>query len=267
MQSDDLCVLADVKQWLGLGIEAETLTVPATTTYTVTVAKAASFTDDLGVVDIATGAPMTEVAASPGPANTGGQYSVSNGVYTFNAHDASKKVGIAYMTFGSDDTLLARLITAVSNFIRSTTTRNFNVQTYTEIRDGQSQNSLFLRQFPIQLITSLTVNGQPVSAIAGNVYTPGARGYLYTLTDITLYGYEFTRGRNNISIVYSAGYSTIPYDLAQAAIELVCFKYREKDRIGHSSKSIAGETVSFIIKDVPESVRSVLNKYNSVLPI
>ena len=178
--------------------------------------------------------------------------------------DVKAWLGITAVT---DDALITRLITAVSNFFRTTTGRIFDVEAYTETRSGNGQRTLYLRQYPIQSITVLVVNGVTIPAVAGNAFTLGRVGYIYSGDHITLLGYEFTRGMDNILISYSAGYPTIPYDLAQAAIELVCFKYKEKERIGHESKSLAGETVAFIIKEVPESVKSVLNKYNSVLPI
>lgn len=69
-------------------------TIPAMTTYTVTVANAANFDMDLGVRFANTGVPLKQVASGP----TAGQYSVSNvGVYTFAAADASKAVLIDYL--------------------------------------------------------------------------------------------------------------------------------------------------------------------------
>lgn len=67
-------------------------TVPAVTTYTVTVNNAANFVDDEGVLYAATGLPFKKVASAP----TIGQYSVSAGVYTFAAADASAAVLISY---------------------------------------------------------------------------------------------------------------------------------------------------------------------------
>jgi hypothetical protein len=67
-------------------------TVPATTPFTVTVANAATFVDDEGVLYAATGLPLTKVASAP----AAGQYSVAVGVYTFSSADAGKAVLISY---------------------------------------------------------------------------------------------------------------------------------------------------------------------------
>lgn len=68
--------------------------VPGTGPYTVTVAPPASgtFVADLGVRNAATGLVFTRVAASPGA----GQYTVSAGVYTFAAGDASAAILLSY---------------------------------------------------------------------------------------------------------------------------------------------------------------------------
>jgi hypothetical protein len=74
---------------------AEAGTVPSSSPYTVTVANAAGFADDNGVVYLATGLPLTKVASAP----AAGQYSVAGGVYTFNSADAGKAVLTSY-TYG-----------------------------------------------------------------------------------------------------------------------------------------------------------------------
>lgn len=70
----------------------ESGTIPASSTYVVTVVNAAAFVDNYGVVDMTTGKFMKKVASGP----TAGQYTVAAGVYTFAAADASKAVKIYY---------------------------------------------------------------------------------------------------------------------------------------------------------------------------
>lgn len=71
---------------------AEAGSVPASSPYTVTVANAANFIDDDGVIYAATGLPLTKVASSPAD----GQYSVAAGVYTFGVTDSGKGVLASY---------------------------------------------------------------------------------------------------------------------------------------------------------------------------
>ena len=78
--------------------QLEAAAVPATTPYTVTVANAANYNDDLGVVYAATGKRFNRVT-TPAAA---GQYTVNfaTGVYTFSSADASAAVLISY-TYGT----------------------------------------------------------------------------------------------------------------------------------------------------------------------
>lgn len=66
--------------------------VPATSTYTITVTNSSHFQMDLGVRYASTGIPFVQVASGP----TVGQYSQAAGVYTFAAADASASVLISY---------------------------------------------------------------------------------------------------------------------------------------------------------------------------
>lgn len=68
-------------------------TVPSATAYTVSVANAATFVEDLELVDADTGLALQKVAAG---SEATGKYSVAAGVYTFDATDASRKVLISY---------------------------------------------------------------------------------------------------------------------------------------------------------------------------
>lgn len=81
----------------------ETGTVPAAPSYTITVTNSATFVSDSGVVDLTAGIVLTRVASTPAT----GQYSVSAGVYTFAAADASHSVWIsyAYTVAGSGKTI------------------------------------------------------------------------------------------------------------------------------------------------------------------
>ncbi len=71
---------------------AEAAAVPAIAPFAVTAVNSSNFVDDEGALYAATGLPLTKVASAP----SAGQYSVSAGVFTFNAADAGKAVLISY---------------------------------------------------------------------------------------------------------------------------------------------------------------------------
>lgn len=107
---------------------AEAGTIPASSPFTVTVANAATFGDDNGVVYLLTGLPLTKVAAAP----AAGQYSVASGVYTFNSADAGKAVLVSY-TYGLNGT--GQKFTVINQLLGTTPT--FQAQFYTTFQ-GQA---------------------------------------------------------------------------------------------------------------------------------
>ena len=163
----------------------------------------------------------------------------------------------------ADDVLLARLITAASAYIESWLNRRFAIATYSELRDGSGADSICVKNYPITSVQNVTINGVPIVAASG----PQGMGYLIndSGTAICLRGYAFLRDRFNVSLTYTAGFSAIPPDVEQACIDLVSLRYKERDRIGQISKSLAGETVAFSQKDLSEATRTLLNNYKRVI--
>lgn len=99
-------VLSGGTQTLGAAIRGainEPGTIPAAPAYTVTVTNSATFSSDGGVYNVTQQKPMVRVAAAPAT----GQYSVSAGVYTFAAADASNVVWISYAYTSTTGTTVA----------------------------------------------------------------------------------------------------------------------------------------------------------------
>src|SRR6266403_3402012 len=165
----------------------------------------------------------------------------------------------------TDDALLTRLITAASEFVQNWLGRQIAAADWLAMRDGTGGQLLAFANIPVTAILSLSIDGlmiPPASADGGF----GA-GYIFTPTELALRGYVFTRRPQNVIVTYTAGYATAPPDIAQAAIELVCQRYRERSRIGEVSKALGGgETVTFSQKDMSEDVKTALLQYRVAAP-
>lgn len=169
------------------------------------------------------------------------------------------------LTATADDDMLTRMITALSSYIQSWLNRQLASQSYTEVRDGAGKGTLTLANYPVTAVASLTVNGVAVPYATNSQ----GNGYLFDQYRIIMVGggYTLTEGVQNIVVTYTAGYAAIPPEIEQACIELIATRYRERDRIGQTSKSIAGETVAFSIRDFPPSVQTILNNYKKVISL
>jgi hypothetical protein len=77
--------------------------------------------------------------------------------------------------------------------------------------------------------------------------------------------YTFAAADQGAAVLISYGF--IPQDLAQACIELVAERFKYKDRIGEKSKSLGGqESVSFDLKNIPDSTKLMIQPYRRVVP-
>lgn len=165
------------------------------------------------------------------------------------------------LTSASDDALLTRLITASSVAMQSYLSRDIFQQVYIENYHGKGNPSLLFKNWPVTAVSSVSVDGVSIPASI----TATGDGYVFDETKLMLRGYIFCRGFSNITISYTAGYATAPYDLAQVCIQLVSLRYKERDRIGHVSKTLAQETVAFSQKDFSDDMRTIMNQYRRVI--
>ena len=93
-------------------------------------------------------------------------------------------------------------------------------------------------------------------------------GYTFSPTELALRGYVFTRRPQNVAVTYTAGYAMVPPDIAQACIELVCRRYRDRSRIGEAAKALSGgESVRFSPKDMSDAVKAALSPYCAAAPV
>ena len=159
-----------------------------------------------------------------------------------------------------DADLLQTLVTAASAFIVGWTGCSFASAQYSELRDGTGRETLVLANQPVTAVASLTIDGVAVPA-SGGWPQPG---YGFDASCVYLFGRSFTPGRRNVAIAYTAGYAAVPLDLAQAAIELVAYRYRLKDKTGLVSEGALQQTTAYSQADMPASVKSALAPYRRV---
>lgn len=99
-------------------------------------------------------------------------------------------------------------------------------------------------------------NGTPLAAVAAN---PGTGQYA-----VAAGAYQFAGGDADRGVTLSYGY--VPADLAFCCMDWAAELYAYRDRIGQRAKALGGqETVSFIVKDVPDFVASALQPYRRVV--
>ncbi len=137
--------------------------------------------------------------------------------------------------------------------------------TINESYDGNGSDRLLPRNFPINSVTAVTVDGVGIPASQGFAGGSQLAGYLFDSRRIMLRGFRFCRGLQNVSVTYTAGYTSIPLDLKQAAIETLALMYRQRTHIGEKSNAMGGQiTLSFDMSEMPPRSVSVFNQYRRV---
>ncbi len=138
----------------------------------------------------------------------------------------------------NDDPLLSRLITQLSRAMLNVIDRpSVLPRSYLDTYDGGDEGSIVLRQWPVNSISSCSVNGLPIPPapplVAGAAFQVGfvldgretpPPGRMQRLS---LRGRRFARGVQNVAVSYSAGYqvseegalapSSAPYSVAALA--------------------------------------------------
>lgn len=157
----------------------------------------------------------------------------------------------------SADALLQRMIDAASATIERYCGRTFLQSNYIDVLHGTGHRRVALRNIPVTAVASVTVNDKPIPARQGAM----GQGFTFDKHCVSLTGYSFTDGYDNVEISYTAGFAEVPDDVDMACCELVSLRYKTLDRLGVTSKSLAGESISFNMGDFSEPVKRALEQY------
>lgn len=164
------------------------------------------------------------------------------------------------ITANTDDALLLQLIEAQSTFIESWCSRSFISQFYIERFSGNGRAEKSLQFYPVQSVQSVMIGLMVLDEVESML----ENGFVLNGNQVILTKSVFQQGFMNCVIEYNAGYDYIPLDIQHACIELVATRYKAKERIGMTSKGMAGETTAFDVAAMPSHVKEILRQYKNV---
>lgn len=187
------------------------------------------------------------------------------------------------ITGTDDDDLLEKLINNATAFMEQYTSRKLKVRDYNYSTaedkydtwvDGDGSRKLFLRQWPLNSVTSpILISGKGITVASATDYY-GSTGFVsYNLRGELYYANGFDTGKQNVRISYNAGYSasTPGYlELQQICNELVAVVYQQRDKLSFKSEKIGN--YSYSIRDLKKiegrsiaDPTSMLEKYRRKL--
>jgi len=168
------------------------------------------------------------------------------------------------ITTANHNSLLSALISQQSEWIKKYTKRDlvdttYSTQTQNTMYDGDGDDTIILKQYPIISITSVHDDSEytfdATTLIASSDYILDKETGLVILKAST-----FSKGKRNIQILYRAGYATIPADLELACQQRVMASYME-DVNGVNAK--AGEELIYKPGKLYTSSMKIIDLYKS----
>lgn len=189
----------------------------------------------------------------------------------------------------ADDTLLGALITSASQQIRRYLQRNglgFGAQSRTEVRNGTGTPMMLLREWPVNSVQSVQINGVVIPASSNGSFgwvaeTWNGQDDIIPPASVQLQGGNyvgfppygmpgapgvFIRGIKNVTFTYNFGFATLPPSIAMACNMLVASLYNEKDFPRMKNTVMGGQSQGFEM-DLTWSIRNILDTYKRVAPI
>jgi len=159
------------------------------------------------------------------------------------------------------DDLLSNLINRYSILFENYMNRDILSREYTQYYDGGGHDMLFLNQYPITTISGIWDDSDwewnSTTEVDSTSYrvsdeASGIINFRYT----TLGDYI-----ENIKIIYTAGYSSVPEDIKLSCIKEVARSYKGRNEVGVVSKTLADGSVSYTAQGLMVETTLVLDMY------
>ena len=170
-------------------------------------------------------------------------------------------------------TFYSNCISRVSDQIEAYCQLPIASQSFRGLYSGNGTNELFLNNYPIVSVSSLKYRNNPTenwqSIISSGSISGNCIIHPYKLE---LYNYYFTCGSQNIEVVYNAGFTNIPNDIKQVAIEMCAIIYKESSfsksgdgsRLGISTINSGSTNFGTSYLSLDERHEKILDKYRKI---
>lgn len=173
------------------------------------------------------------------------------------------------ITASSEDSFIESLVNRESQKAASYCGRTFVQESFTEFYDGEGEDTIVVRNYPIASLTSLhddvrrDFNSDTQISISDDVLVDNRAGIVRLWNNRS----AFNKGKGNVRIAYTGGYvagSNVPHDLQEAVLIMILHAYRRlyaDQRIGLVSETIGDRNVTYSRSDIPAEAKVILDQY------
>lgn len=154
------------------------------------------------------------------------------------------------------------LVNSFSAMFNRETRRLIKARSLTEYYDGDGTRVLFVDNYPINSIDKLYIDSSRVFAASSEI---ASANYFYDSDRgrIVVPDTVFAEGFRTVKLISNGGFSTIPWDIRNAAREFAkwAWKRDEANAIGVSAATMMDQNITYRYEELPKSVQRVIDLY------
>ena len=162
----------------------------------------------------------------------------------------------------SEDSVIEDFINRASIWANDYTGRRLKSRSNSDVYDGDGSDILLLRDYPVNAVTSFQIVDEPVPLIIYEDFSLNAENGIIKTKNWRM----ITKGFQNVTITYTAGYSTPPETLKEAVLLYVGHLYRRQyadQKFGVQSETVGDRTTTYGSDDIIPKAKALLNPYRS----
>lgn len=158
------------------------------------------------------------------------------------------------ITDNTDNAVLTSYIGQIGDYMKTKIGKAIEPTAITEFFDGDNlRDTIFLGNYPVTALASLQFRTGSFSSPTWTAFSPD--DYLLNGEEGTIQVQAMYSGLNNIKVVYTAGFETVPGSLQLAALKLVAKVFNKRRSDGFSHEEVAGASIDwdkFLSDDIKE---------------
>ena len=170
------------------------------------------------------------------------------------------------ITATSENSVIEDFINRASIWANDYTGRRLKSRTNSDSYDGDGSDLLLLSDYPVTAISDIRIDdgtneGAPESVSSDDISLSSLNGLIKLKN-----GVMFVKGFLNVSVAYTAGYTTAPETVKEAVLLYVGHLYRRQyadQKFGVQSETVGYRTTTYGSDDIIPKAKSLLNPYRS----